>query len=276
MCKVLGVSKSGYYKWLKAEPSNRSVENQALMRRIRQIHEHSRRTYGSPRITEALKAQGVRVSRVRVARLMKCANIRSETPRKYRVTTDSKHAYPVAENLLDRNFQPGQAGQAWVSDITYIWTAQGWLYLTVILDLAVRKVIGWSLSQTLSAQQTSIAAFKMAVHNQPISQALIFHSDRGVQYACNEFRQLLASYPLVAQSMSRKGNCWDNAVAESFFKTLKAECIYRCRMETIAQAELAVFEYIETWYNTQRRHSAIGYKSPAEFEQLLLTKPIAA
>ena len=199
MCQVLGVSKSGYYKWLNGEPSKRTIENQDLTHKIRDIHARSRRTYGSPRITEDLRAQGTEVSRVRVARLMRRANIRSEIPKKFKVTTDSRHEYPVADNLLDRNFQPGEIGQACVSDITYIWTKQGWLYLTVILDLAMRKVIGWSLSQTLNAQQTSIAAFNMALQRQPICREMIFHSDRGVQYACSEFRQLLASYPLIRQ-----------------------------------------------------------------------------
>jgi putative transposase len=276
MCQVLGVSKSGYYKWLNSEPSRRSMENQTLTLSIRKIHKRSKGTYGSPRIAEELRAQGVQVSRVRVARLMQQAHIRGEHKKKYQATTDSKHDHPVAENLLDRNFQPAHIGQAWVSDLTYIRTGQGWLYLTVIIDLAMRKVIGWALSKDLSAQSTNIAAWKMAISRQPITRELIFHSDRGVQYACKDFKALLAKDERVRQSMSRKGNCWDNAVAESFFKTLKVECLYRQRFSTRAQAEMAVFEYIETWYNTHRRHSALGYLSPAQFEQLLLNNKMAA
>jgi transposase InsO family protein len=276
MCKVLGASKSGYYKWLNSEPSNRAIENQDLTGKIREIHQRSKRTYGSPRIAAELQAEGESVSRPRVARLMKQAGIRSEHKKKYKATTDSKHDHPVAENLLDRNFQPEQIGQAWVSDLTYIWTLQGWLYLTVIMDLATRKVIGWALSKDMSALSTSVAAWKMAIRRQLITGMLIFHSDRGIQYACKEFKELIAEHQHVQQSMSRKGNCWDNAVAESFFKTLKVECLYRQDFETRAQAEIAVFEYIETWYNTNRRHSAIGYMSPEEFEQFLLNNEMVA
>ena len=276
MCKVLEVSRSGYYKWLKRGPSKRSIENKELTEKIRKIHDKSKQTYGSPRITEELRAQGQQVSRPRVARLMRQAKIRSCIKRKYVVTTDSKHAHPVTENLLDRNFQVELPGQVWVSDITYIRTAAGWLFLTVIIDLAMRKVIGWALSQSLSAQHTSMAAWKMALQHQVPSKDLIFHSDQGVQYACMEFRQLLAEHQHVRQSMSRKANCWDNAVAESFFKTLKVEWVYRNRFETKAQAKISIFEYIETWYNTQRRHSAIGYLSPADYEYFLLNNKMAA
>lgn len=240
------------------------------MVKIREIHQRSKRTYGSPRIAAELQASGVEASRVRVARLMKQASICSEHKKKYKATTDSKHDHPVAKNLLDRNFQPEEIGQAWVSDLTYIWTGQGWLYLTVIIDLAIRKVIGWALSHNMTAQCTTVAAWKMAIQHQPITKELIFHSDRGVQYACAEFTQLIDLDQHVTQSMSRKGNCWDNAVAESFFKTLKVECLYRQHFDLKAQAEVAVFEYIETWYNTQRRHSTLGYMAPQEYEQFLL------
>lgn len=276
MCQVLGVSRSGFYKWLNSGPSNRCIENQLLTAKIRQIHHRSKRTYGSPRIFARLRQEGVKVSRVRVARLMKKAGIRSEHKKKYRATTDSKHEHPVAENLLDRNFQVAAIGQAWVSDLTYIATAQGWLYLTVIIDLACRKVIGWALSANLQAQNTSVAAWNMAIRQQPITQKLIFHSDRGVQYACKEFKELIAKDKRVQQSMSRKGNCWDNAVAESFFKSLKVECLYQQQFQTRKQAEIAVFEYITTWYNTQRLHSALGYLSPQEYERILSINKIAA
>lgn len=206
---------------------------------------------------------------------MKKAGIRSIVHKKYRVnTTDSNHDYPIAKNLLDRNrpptrFIPGDIGRAWVSDLTYIKTTQGWLYLTVILDLADRKVIGWALSQTLKASDTVVPAWKMAINNRPITSELIFHSDRGVQYACHEFRNLLKAYPLVIQSMSRKGNCWDNAVAESFFRTVKSELIYAVEPATIAETKLAIFEFIEVWYNRKRMHTSLGYLAPVEYEAKL-------
>lgn len=276
MCKVLKVSRSGYYSWLGHKPSKREVENRELLDQIVQIHKESKQTYGSPRITEELKARHIHASRPRVARMMKKAGIRSKTVKKFKVTTDSKHHYRVVENKLNRNFKVDQLGKAWVSDITYIATGQGWLYLTIILDLADRKVIGWSLSRTLKARNTVIPAWKMAVINRPVVGPLIFHSDRGVQYCCHEFTDLLGTFPNVSRSMSRKGDCWDNAVAESFFKTIKTELIYHCKFQTIQQAKLAVFEYIEIWYNKKRRHSALGYLSPESYEKVLLNYKNAA
>lgn len=276
MSKVLHVSRSGYYKWLRSEPSRRSAANRMLTEQIREVYFQSKGSYGSPRIAHQLQAQGIAVSRPRVARLMQLANLRSKFRKKYVITTDSKHTYPVVENRLNRNFNPATIGKAWVSDITYIRTAQGWLYLTVILDLGDRKVIGWSLSKSLKAIATTVPAWKMAVQNRPVTQELIFHSDRGVQYACTEFSQLLGANKLVIRSMSRKGNCWDNAVAESFFKNLKAEWTNDQQYNTVQQAAVSVFEYIETWYNTQRRHSSLNYHSPAEYENYLLTLKTAA
>lgn len=276
MSKVLPVSRSGYYKWLHSEPSSRSVTNRLLTEQIRRVHAQSKKTYGSPRIARELQAQGIPVSRPRVARLMKLASIRSKCRKKYVVTTDSKHSFPVAANRLNRNFNPQRIGQAWVSDITYIRTAQGWLYLTVILDLADRKVLGWSLSKSLKAMHTTIPAWAMAVQNRPVIQELIFHSDRGVQYACTDFTKLLKTHPNVIRSMCRKGNCWDNAVAESFFKNLKTEWTNDENYSTIQQAAVSVFEYIEAWYNTKRRHSSLNYRTPAEYENYLLTLKTAA
>jgi transposase InsO family protein len=276
MCKVLKVSKSGYYKWVKSSPSKRFKENQELTEQIRQIHQLSKQTYGSPRITQTLRDRSCKVSRQRVARLMQKAGIRSKMRKKYVATTDSKHTYRVAENLLDRNFKVGNIGQVWVSDITYIPTKQGWLYLTTVIDLGDRKVIGWALSSSLKATDTSMTAFRMAITNRPISQKLIFHSDRGVQYACNEFTDMLKNYKMIEQSMSRKGNCWDNAVAESFFKSLKSEWTNWHKYQTLEQAALSVFEYIEGWYNSKRKHSALGYLSPMEYEKTLITKKSAA
>jgi len=275
MCQVLQVSRSGFYRWSGRTPSNRDNENRMLLCEIQRIHGQSKASYGSPRITDELKARGFDVSRPRVARLMKNNRIRALHAKKFTVTTDSKHNYPIVANKLDRNFCAKESGRAWVSDITYVRTAKGWLYLTAILDLFDRKVIGWSQSSDLSAKNTSIAAWKMAVGNRPPSKNLIFHSDRGVQYACHDFARLLDSYPHVERSMSRKGNCWDNAVSESFFKTMKVELVYQNRYADQKVASLSVFEWIETWYNRKRRHSAIGNLTIDEFENLNQMKNVA-
>lgn len=207
---------------------------------------------------------------------MKKIHLRSIVKKKFKVTTDSNHKFTVPEDKLDGDFKPGILAAAWVSDITYIKTKQGWLYLTTVIDLGDRKVIGWALSATMKAIDTVIPAFKLAQRNRPITQELIFHSDRGVQYVCNEFSKWLESNPLVIRSMSRKGNCWDNAVAESFFKTLKTECIYQNKFANKALAALVVFEYIEAWYNRKRLHSALGFMSPEEFGRTLNKQNIAA
>ena len=276
MCSVLNVSRSGFYAWLKATPSKRTLANLQLTQEIKVVYQESKLTYGSPRITHALRERYDTLSRPRVARLMKKANIRSVVKKKFKVTTLSDHAYGICENKLNRNFTVTDIAKVWVSDITYIKTTQGWLYLTIIMDLADRKIIGWSLSSSLKTRDTVVPAWLMAVNNRPITGPLLFHSDRGIHYACDEFRELLSSYKSVERSMSRKGNCWDNAVAESFFKTLKTEWIYHHKYATIPQAALSVFEYIETWYNTKRKHSALGYKSPKEFEQYLNNQLLVA
>ena len=276
MCSALKVSRSGYYSWLKNKRSKREVENQEILDQICQIHHESRKTYGSPRITVELRSRDIFVSRPRVARLMKKANIRSKTVKKFKVTTDSKHQYRIMDNKLNRAFKVDRIGKVWVSDITYIPTAQGWLYLTIIMDLADRRVIGWSISDSLKTSDTVIPAWKMACINRPISEKLIFHSDRGVQYSCNEFTLLLDADKNVDRSMSRKGNCWDNAVAESFFKTIKTEMVYDHQFLTKRQAKLEIFDYIEIWYNRKRRHSALGYLSPELFEKLMLNYKNAA
>lgn len=275
MCKVFKVSRSAFYSALNYLPSKRDTENRRLLSEIRCIHELSKATYGSPRITEELNARGFNVSRPRVARLMKQHKIRAVHAKKFVVTTDSKHNYPIAENKLDREFTAEAPGEKWVSDITYIRTGKGWLYLTTVIDLFDRKVIGWSHSSDMSAANTTIAAWRMAIRNRAITSKLIFHSDRGIQYACKEFTELLDSYNNVERSMSRKGNCWDNAVAESFFKTLKVEHVYRRRFADREQAGISIFEWIETWYNQQRRHSALGNLSITEFKQLTQIKNAA-
>ena len=275
MCKVLKVSRSGYYHWLSRRPSPRKTENQRILDQIHQIYRASKGRYGSPKITQALNYQGIHVSRPRVARLMRKDHLRSIIKKKYRMTTNSMHNYPIADNHLNRNFNVQRKGLVWVSDITYIQTDQGWLYLTIILDLYDRKVIGWALSQSLSAKDTVIAAWKMAVLNRPVCDPLIFHSDRGVQYACNEFKTILESYNQITQSMSRKGDCWDNAVAESFFKIIKSEMVNHYRFQSRAQARMEIFEFIEIWYNRKRRHSSLGYLTPAEFEQNEIISKVA-
>lgn len=268
MCKVFKVTKSSYYHWLNNGPSARWKENEKLLVEIKTIFKDSHNTYGSPRITQELRANGWVVSLNRVAKLMRTAGLKARRSRRFVATTDSKHNYPVAPNVLDQDFTVTRPGQVWVSDITYVPTRSGWLYLTVIIDLFERKVVGWSMSRGLTANETVIAAWMMAVRNRPITQELIFHSDRGVQYACNAFTKILGSNKLITRSMSRKGNCWDNAVAESFFKTIKVEWIYTNSFANQQQAQLSIFEWIEGWYNRRRRHSALGYKTIEEFEKI--------
>lgn len=235
----------------------------------------SKGRYGSPRITNELRCNGVMASRPRIARLMRINGLKSIMKRKYRLTTNSNHLYPVNANLLLRDFSTTCTAQKWVSDITYIRTGEGWLYLTVVMDLADRKIIGWSMENSMTAGSTVVAAWKMAIRNRPIDKEMIFHSDRGIQYASYEFRNCLKGLP-VLQSMSRKGNCWDNAVAESFFKTLKTEMVYHRKFETKAQAKLEIFDYIEVWYNRKRRHSSLGYLTPVQVEQMMETKETEA
>jgi transposase InsO family protein len=266
MCKVFQVTKSSYYRWLKEGPSDRWQENEKLLVEIMDIFDETDSTYGSPRMTGELRARGWIVGKNRVANMMRGADLRARKPKRFKVTTDSKHNYPVAPNLLDQEFHATRPGEIWVSDITYVRTRQGWLYLTVIIDLYDRKVIGWSMSKGLSAEETIIRAWMMAVWKRPIKGKLIFHSDRGIQYACQEFTKILKANPLISQSMSRKGNCWDNAVAESFFKTIKVEWIYSHNYSDQKHAQLSIFEWIESWYNRRRRHSALGYQTIEEFE----------
>lgn len=266
MCQVLDVSRSGYYEWFDRPESERSITNRALLKEVRQIHKQSKYTYGSPRITEALQDRGYCCSRPRVARLMHKNGIQAKTKKKYKVTTNSKHSYPIAPNLLGQDFWTTAVNRIWMSDITYVRTREGWLYLTVILDLYTRKVVGWSMSNRLTTRTTTIPAFLQAVKRYQPPPGLIFHSDRGVQYACNDFCELLG-HSQVVQSMSGKGNCYDNAVAESFFHTLKTELVYHETYRTRWQARTSLFEYIEVFYNRFRKHSSLGYKSPEEYEQ---------
>lgn len=267
MCKVLKVSRSGYYKWLRKEPET-VKKHKALDNQIREEFEKSRKTYGAPRLTKVLNEKGVVCSKATVGRRMQEQGIAARRKCKFKSTTDSKHGLPVAPNLLNRQFKVENPGQVWVSDITYIRIINYFIYLTVIIDLADRMVVGWSLSRSLDANSTVIRAFKNACKVRLPGIGLIFHSDRGVQYACKEFVSLLKNYK-VKQSMSRKGDCWDNAVAESFFKTLKVECLYRRKIKSDQMAYSVLFDYINGWYNTVRIHSAIGFVSPlAAFKKL--------
>jgi transposase InsO family protein len=233
---------------------------------IHSIFEDSHQSYGSPRMAVELENRGFKVSRPRAARMMKVSDLQARRKRKWKHTTNSNHSYPIAPNRLNRKFTTSRPNEVWVSDITYIETSQGWLYLTVVIDLFDRKVIGWSMSEDMSAESTVIKAWYMAVGNRPIKKKLIFHSDRGSQYACTKFRNILKSYEVIEQSMSRKGNCWDNAVAESFFKSLKTEWVYKNEYLRKTDAEMSIFTWIETWYNRNRRHSALNYKTINEFE----------
>jgi transposase InsO family protein len=266
------VSGSGYYKWLHKEPSAREKYNEFLKGEIRQAYEKSKRRYGSPRITAELRNKGIRVSQPLTAKLMRKENIRSIVRRKFKVTTDSSHKYPVVENKLNREFGVRELNKVWVSDLTYVPTYQGWVYLTTVIDLGDRKVIGWALSKTMKTKDTTIPAFRMAKINRPMNkeQRLIFHSDRGIQYACEEFVNEMAQNKNIERSMSRKGNCWDNAVAESFFKTLKVELIYQNKYQTREEAELSIFEYIETWYNQNRRHKHLKNLTILEYHKSII------
>jgi putative transposase len=265
MCRVLSVSRSGYYRWRNRPKSQRAIENRRLQAHIRAIFNRHKGRCGSPKITDELNDMGLAVSKNRVARRMKAIGLRSIYRRKYRTTTDSKHSHPVADNLLQRNFTTDGPDKVWVSDITYIATTRGWLYLTVFIDLFSRTVVGWALSSSLSAEMV-LTALSRAVRNRRPRSGLIIHSDRGVQYACSDFRKVLKKHKYV-QSMSRKGDCWDNAVAESFFGIIKSELIHQEHFKGPQDTLRAIFEYIEIYYNRKRKHSTLGYKTPAQFEK---------
>jgi putative transposase len=263
LCRVLEVSASGYYAWRKEPQSCRKRENLRLITHIRAVHEESRKTYGSPRIHAELCDRGMRCGENRVARLMREEGIAAKHKKKHKATTDSNHQLPVAENKLNRSFDVATPNTAWAADLTYIWTAEGWLYLAVILDLFSRKVIGWSMQERMQTRLVG-DALRMALGTRKVSGELIHHSDRGSQYASKEYQKMLAG---ITCSMSRKGDCWDNAVVESFFSSLKREWVQDKRYATRAEARADIFHYIEVWYNRKRRHSTLGYLSPAEFER---------
>ena len=268
MCRVLAVSAAGYYAWVGRPPSKRRERAMRLTEQIRQAHARSRRTYGSPRVTAELEGQGTRVCRNTVAKLMRQAGLAAKAGRRFVPrTTDSAHDDPVAPNRLARDFAADAPDRKWTCDITYVPTDQGWLYLAVVMDLFSRKIVGWAMREHLQSELVS-EALRMAIHARRPSAGLLHHSDRGVQYACGDYRRLLGEHEIVC-SMSRRGNCYDNAVTESFFGTLKTELVNDARYATRDEARQSVFEWVEVFYNRQRRHSSLGYLSPEGFEAKL-------
>lgn len=263
MAKVLGVSSSGYYSWKRRGPSSRLLSDKPLSARIREIQKRHRRRYGSPRVHQELAAMGIRVGRKRVARLMRENGLSCLPHKRFQVTTDSRHQEPVAENILDRRFNVVEPNTVWVSDITYLPTREGWLYLCVVIDLFDRMVVGWSMRTDMTSAIV-IDAFAMAVMRRQPKGRLLFHSDRGIQYCAAAFREAsLSALPMLVRSMSRKGNCWDNACAESFFKTLKRELEELSGKTSRNKVRMAVFEYIEAYYNRIRIHSRNAFRPPA-------------
>ena len=264
MCRALAVSAAGYYAWRARPESPRSIQARTLRSAIRVVHQESRDIYGSPRIWKALVKQGHRVGEHRVARLMRQDDIRAKTVKKWRATTQSQHRFPVAANTLDRATPVAAPNRVWAGDITYVWTLEGWLYLAVLLDLYSRRVVGWAMGQRLTVELAE-QALTMALANRVPTAGLLHHSDRSSQYAAMSYQRVLNGYGFIP-SMSRKGNCWDNACVESFFGTLKRELVYHRRYATREEARQDIFEYIEVFYHRQRRHSTLGYHSPAEYE----------
>lgn len=273
MCRVLQVSRSGYYAWKRRPKSSRRKANEELLERIKASHKASRGLYGVRKITADINRK-YKCSKNRVYRLMRENGISSRRPRKYKATTDSKHNYPVADNILNQNFKFDKPNQAWVADNTYIPTAQGWLYLATLMDLCHRKIVGWSMDRTMT-KELVIKALEQAIKRERPPAGLIHHSDRGSQYASHAYQELLNKNGFIC-SMSRKGNCYDNASEESFFSTLKNELIYLTRFKTRDEAKQAIFEYIEVFYNRIRLHSSLGYMSPVEYEKSLTKEQLAA
>lgn len=264
MAKILDISRSGYYAWSKRKQSKRSIENEKIVMGMRIIHEKTHYTYGSPRMTVELNAIGIRCGKNRVARLMRKYGIMAKMRRRFKITTHSRDGMPVSENLL-QNFSVTGPNKVWVSDISYIRTEEGWIYLAIILDLYSRKVVGWRMKERLT-NDIVIEALKYAIRSRKPIERLIFHSDKGSQYTSKNFQELLKGYKFMS-SMSGKGNCYDNAYAESFFHTLKTEWIYFKRYTTREEAKNSIFEYIEIFYNRFRRHSGLDYQTPEEFEE---------
>jgi transposase InsO family protein len=264
MCEQMSVSRSGYYAWKHRKPSQRQQEDAVLIEAIKESHEESRGTYGSPRVLDDLKERGFAVGRRRVARLMTEEGLTGTPPKPFKRTTDSKHNHDIADNILDREFSVDAPDTAWATDITYVRTWEGWMYLAVVVDLFSRRIVGWA---TATHMRTGLvlSALNMALGRRVPAPDMLHHSDRGSQYASHDYRDALRENNIVC-SMSRKGDCWDNAVVESFFATLKKELIHRRPWGTVKAARQAIVEYIEVFYNRKRKHSTLGYLSPAAFE----------
>ena len=268
MCEIFNVSRSGYYSWLNRPISERAKFHNHLDSKIQSIYETHNGNYGAPRIHKDLLASGVNCDKKVVANRMKLMRLQAKTKKKFKATTDSDHNLPVASNILDRDFSTSNINQKWVGDITYIRTSEGWLYLATVIDIHSRAVIGWSMNKTMN--KTLVCnALMMALWRRRFPRGVIMHTDRGSQYCSKRYQKLLKCYGLIC-SMSRKGNCWDNSIAESFFKTLKIELVYRTKFTTREQDRKEIFKYIEIYYNQQRRHSAIDYRVPSEVEYNLL------
>ncbi len=266
MCRVLHVSRSGYYESLNRPPSHHSLEDDQLRPEIKAAFKLGRRNYGTRQIKKTLQKQQIHTSRRRIGRLMREEQLQVQTKRKFKVTTDSNHNKPIAPNLLQRKFSMISPNTAYVGDITYIPTREGWLYLAVVIDLFSRAVVGYSMGSRMTVNLVNNALL-MAIWKRKPDKGLIFHSDRGSQYASDSYRNILTTHG-IRSSMSRKGNCWDNAVAESFFHTLKIELVHHCDYETRAGAKASIFEYIEVFYNRQRSHSFNGYEAPLVYEAM--------
>ncbi len=273
LCRVVEVSRAGFYAWRLRPKAARSLQDQALAVEVAAVYAGSSGRYGSPRVHAELRSRGHHSGRKRIARLMREQGFRARHKRRYRTTTDSRHGLPVYSNLLARRFDVLRPDTAWVTDITYIWTLEGWLYLGVILDLFSRRIVGWSMSERID-RQLAMDALQMALAHRRPQRGLLHHSDRGSQYASHDYQRLLADHGIVS-SMSRRGDCWDNAVAESFFATLKTELVYQSHWQTRREARGAIFEYIELFYNRRRLHSSLGYLSPVDFERQA-QQPLAA
>ena len=268
MCRQLEVSRTGYCQWRTRAPSDRAIANAALDAQVAALHAGSKRSYGRPRIVRGLRELGLQVSHERVRHSLKRQQLRPVYKRPYRVTTDSAHRKPIAANVLDRRFDGWQINRAWVADITYIATGEGWLYLACVMDLCSRRIVGWSMSERINAELVC-RALKSAYWRRKPAAGLIMHSDRGSQYASEEHWQVLKDYGMI-QSMSRRANCWDNAPMESFFKTLKVERTHLLRYDNRATARLDIVDWIEGFYNHRRMHSSVGYRTPVDVESSLM------
>lgn len=273
LCRVMQVSRSEYYNWRQHSNSTRAREQERLIPMVKEIHELSRATYGSRRIANELESNGIPCGKQKAGTLMKLAGVQAKQRKKFKATTNSKHNLPVASNLLKREFTVKNPDLVWVGDITYIWTTEGWLYLTVVIDLYSRRVVGWAINKRIT-KQLVIDALLMATWRRKPASGLIFHSDRGSQYCSHDFQKLLKCYG-IRSSMSRKGDCWDNAVAESFFGTLKLELVFWEKYITRLQAKNNIIDYIEMFYNSKRRHSYLDYMTPMEYEKLWLLLKVA-